>query len=329
MGILDIKNIAEIGGRSGINMMTASCEGPLWELLGDNEHKDIKPMIEEDGTLRLDGHVNLYGHTNNCMAEYQRDGYINSIHCQLFSTRHVNEVDEKVVTPYVRCNDAEIQTCRVVRNVHFVIDGSDNRATYRFGGRLRQIARHTITFSCLWSGFHFENTEIEFQNMENSAEIRWYDDDLPQLAGLKSNCNVLNQHTNGDFPDEYFQLFDPDHKCTVVDTEKGCQTVIPIKSIKKVVSVANNDKRYQLIDHLIKLRNNAKLSDILNIEGLPQLGQVIVRNNNVALRFVHEDGPFASLHHFSRVPHTLSKNASMDELYPKTADGWYVMMTKF
>ena len=80
MSILDVDR-KEIDGRRGINLMTADHKGPLWKLLGDDEHKGIIPYITENGTLRYDGNFELIGHDNDCLGLYRAEGYVNSVSC--------------------------------------------------------------------------------------------------------------------------------------------------------------------------------------------------------------------------------------------------------
>ena len=323
MSILDVDR-KEIDGRCGINLMTADHKGPLWKLLGDDEHKGIIPYITENGTLRYDGNFELIGHDNDCLGLYQAEGYINSVSC-LFYTTYLTELDEWITTPHVYCNGAEIHTCGSIKNIHFVIDGSNDQEAYRKGARWKSPIMPAMKFNCLRKEFHFENTNIEFIGLEDPSIIYWSDCKLPRLTGLTSNCNVLNQWALFEFPPEYFQLFKPDYKCSVFDTEKNRQVSIPINSLDEAAAIAHDENRYHLLSHIIELRDNAKLSDILDLRGLPELCQVIVRNNTASLHFIKAGSICARPLSFARIPRTKSIPPSMGDLYPKTADGWYVI----
>ena len=182
-----------------------------------------------------------------------------------------------------------------------------------------------MKFNCLREEFHFENTNIEFIGLEDPSIIYWSDCKLPRLTGLTSNCNVLNQWTLFEFPPEYFRLFKPDYTCSVFDTEKDCQVSIPIDSLAKAAAIAHDENRYHLLSHIIELRDNTKLSDILDLRGLPELRQVIVQNGTASLHFIKDSGIAQILPTFARIPRTKSIPPSIDDLYPKTVDGWYVI----
>jgi hypothetical protein len=110
---------------------------------------------------------------------------------------------------------------------------------------------------------------------------------------------------------------------------------MPIRTMKKAIAVANNKDRYKLKDHILKLRNGAKLGDVLPLENFENLNKFIIENNNVSLIFMKTGHPLTLPINYSREPEDLLNTSGcvhtremMDQMYIQTADGWYVVLAK-
>lgn len=290
---------------------------------------DYLLTISDDGTLTSDNTVHIKEDKPGLYPLFE-NGVINHIQAPYFAVEQVAHLSDKHVGSGICCGEflgMNLDTVSGVHiDIHHMFDGvmvesnirkkTCNGVTFQYANRLDDCIK-------------FEDTEINFDPLVEYDKrfIRFssYSQQPSGLKGLRSNCKKIVIYTLDDFPSEIWNIFEP-HDCLIYDSEHLCTVHIPIKTMKKAIAIANNPKRYSLQEHILKLKPEARLADILQVENFPELEMFIIENNNVRLTFVNSAFKENFAASYVRVPvENLTKPAR--EAYPKTADGWYVVMS--
>ena len=335
--VLDLKAL-----RLGVNSLFSQKCGPLFDLYAPEVYnrivigKNHTMVVDENGVLTSNNTIDLtpnHSDGEELAKNLTRDGIITGVHAPiLWST--VPYLNNSLIGSKVNCSELRVHSAYEMANLQVYItpDFNGTKANSHGGGDREVI--NVASFQYKWNdyGIDFENVGIEFSTLKGGKTPRLirfcYAQEPSKLKGLKSNCERIEIYTLDDFPMELWDIFEM-HTCKIHDREKMCVVDMPIKNMKKVISVANNPKRYGLEEHLLKLKPGARLGDILPLENFPELEIFRVENNNVSLAFVKKDSAVArpDLYSFSRIPTKLLGNPSMDEKYICTEDGWYVIIT--
>ena len=323
---------------------------PLFRTFGSKRHRQDLPnyeiVLDDNGVLYCNDLIMF--HTNDFNKDedsilYQlvADGVISQIKSPAFRIDRRSSVDSKYLTDCITTEDLKIDGAKTISNITFRIAPvaesayhtcDEHNANFSWNGR------HNCTKAAKFGSSNpiFENCRIQFETNVVYKPIQFHGLQEPShLKGLKSNCSEIYIHTPVDFPEEIWTLFDNKHVCAVYDGEKGINTEIPIKTMKKAIAVANNMDRYKLKDHILKLKDGAKLGDVLPLENFENLNKFIIGNNNVLLTFMKVGHPLTLPLNYSREPEGLLGTSEcvqtqemMDKMYIQTADGWYVAISK-
>lgn len=318
MSILDLDNDNELdlrGLRVATNAELSQKTGALWGYLDNPETTDA--IITDEGDLKFSGSCEIRAE-NPIMQTLQDEGVIQSLSCTRANFAEMKYVTPTEVTSKVTCGDMFITKTYGIKDINILIDGSINCSSrYNRTGN-----SHGIKFQYCFNGLKFDNVNIEFTRTQENL-IYANIDDFVDLKGLSSNVEIYKQYTLRDFPEEFMKLF-VTGPCKIHDIKKGADVDMPVKNLKKAVAIANNSKRYRLQDHILQVKQGAKFSDLIPTGILKDLQCYQIKNNNVTLMFAKEGSQWAKPWSFSRYPQQ-SKFRDIDEMYPKTADGWYVI----
>lgn len=355
MSILDWDNdILDVQGtRIALNTDLQNKETPIGKALtySDSSKVLIDPAT---GILQFGNPTGLYGPAefrghHDAFSAILADGTITGAQCSTLDITEMEYVSPSDVPAHICCTDALIKECSGMKDLTFNIYsnydyGNDNtqQAThnsYRHDMRFqwRRISghcptkqrrvRHAMRF-LLYSNHNknfFENVTVNYNNCKEN--LLWITIDgfgLIDFGGLNSNVEVIQMYTPTVFPEEFMDLFETEWICKVYDTSHLTEVDIPVKNIKKAVAIANNPKRYVLFNRILKVKEGASLDKILHINHLTNLQCFSVENKNVTLMFAKEGSQFAKPWSFSRTNSNRNSN-SIDDMYDKTADGWYVI----
>jgi len=172
---------------------------------------------------------------------------------------------------------------------------------------------------------NFENVNIDF-GAGTERKLAFNEDGFINFGGLTSNAAIIRQYTLNNFPQEFMQLFEAG-TCQVRDTKKQEVVDMKVKDLAKAIAIINNDKRYKLLDFVLKLKKGAHLDQIFDFSGLSEIECFIIENNNIQLMFVKEGSSYSQPYSFSRYPEG-KRAGDMNDMYQKTEDGWYVIWGK-
>lgn len=313
--ILDVQ-----GTRAALNTDLQNKETPLGKALTYPESS--KALINPaTGILQFEGSAEFRGH-HDTFSTILADGTIAGVHCSRINIAEMECASPSDVPVTIRCTDAFITKCSGMKNLTFNLYGNDN--TQQAIRNSRQI-NHSMRFQ--WCFNHnknfFENVTVNYNSCKEN--LMWMSiDGLINFGGLNSNVEVIRQYTLSDFPNEFMDLFETGWSCKIYDVQKRAMVDIPVKNIKKAVAIANNPKRYRLFDRILKVKEGATLDKVLHIKHLTDLQCFSIENNNVTLMFAKEGSQFAKPWSFSRTSDNRNPN-SLDDMYDKTSDGWYVI----
>lgn len=352
MTILDIDN-TELdlkGQRIALNLDIQNAKtfeaSPLFRTFGSKHHRrDLfryELMLDENGIMYCNDLMTF--HTNDFNKEegsllYQlvADGVIDQIKAPAFRIDQRSSVDSRFLTNCITTEDLKVDGAKTISGITFHIAPVSEHIYHICDGHSTN-RQHSCTKAALFdfSKPIFENCKILFETDVLYKPIRFHSSQEPShLKGLKSNCSEICIYTLDDFPEEVWTLFDDKHICTIYDGEKGMNVEMPIRTMKKAIAVANNKDRYKLKDHILKLRDGAKLGDVLPLENFENLNKFIIENNNVSLIFMKAGHPLTLPINYSREPEDLLNTSGcdhtkemMDQMYIQTADGWYVVLAK-
>lgn len=281
--------------------------------------KDI--YVDEDGIINCKTGAVIIADCDPVFKDLVNKNILTGIKCDKFTIeRSRGIIDPAAVTPNIYCNVFNTETYIDVefKDINITIDSnSQGRAA-------------TVIFDNP-QNIKFNNTNIYFDNAKCNKDVIYVrGDKFFNLSGLVSNASKFVQYTLSDLPKKFMDLFEPG-PCKIYDRQKGVETEIIIKDLKKAVSVANNLKRYNLLDHILKVKPNVKLSDIIHSENLPNLNTYKIGGNNVILMFCKEEAVDQISCDGARIPNINinGKNQITNEdYYQKTKDGWYVIWIK-
>lgn len=172
----------------------------------------------------------------------------------------------------------------------------------------------------------FEDTEIHFDDTKHS-QINFTHCAPTGFNGLKSNVEHINMYILHDWPEYVEELFEKNYKVYVYDELIKGDAAIGVRGLNKMISLANNSKRYILQSDIIKLKDGAKLSNIFPQESFKNLKGFSIRNNYVSLDFFKgaENCPIPM--RLIRTPEC-KKCKPSEERFLKTEDGFYVCISK-
>ena len=355
MSILDWDNdILDVQGtRIALNTDLQNKETPIGKALAysDSSKVLIDPatgILQFGNPAGYHGPAEFRGH-HDAFSAILADGTITGVQCSILNITEMKYVSPSDVPTHICCTDALITECSGMKDLTFNIYsnynyGNDNtqqaihnsyRHDMRFQWRQecrdwptkwRQV-RHAMRF-LLYSNHNknfFENVTVNYNNCkENLLWINIDDFGLIDFGGLNSNVEVIQMYTPTVFPEEFMDLFETGWSCKIYDVQKRAEVDMPVKNIKKAVAIANNPKRYRLLNRILKVKEGASLDKILHIKHLTDLQCFSIENNNVTLMFAKEGSQFAKPWSFSRTNGNRNSN-SIDDMYDKTADGWYVI----
>ena len=340
MSILDLDDEQTLdisAQRLGINADSNERQGEIFDTYACKAAL-IKPVpnyllaIADDGTLTTIDAAHLKDDKPSLYPLFE-NGVINRILASYFSVENVRHLSNKHVGSGVICGEFLGMSLDTVSGVHIDIYHTfDGTMAYHNDPVNRRKISNGVTFQYAYrleDSIKFEDTEINFDPLVEYDKrfIRFssYSQQPSGLKGLRSNCKKIEIYTLDDFPSELWNIFEP-HDCRIIDSERHCAVSIPIKTMKKAIAIANNPKRYCLRDHILKIKYGARLADILPVENFPELEMFTVENNNVRLTFVNSALREDFEINYARIPvEHLMKPARW--AYPKTADGWYVVMS--
>ena len=347
MSILDLDNEQTLDistQRLGINADSNARQGELFDTYTctalrnspvsyHREHiSDYLLTIDENGTLTTIDTIHIKDDKPSLYPLFE-NGVINRIQAPYFKVEHVTHLSNKHVGSGVICGEFLGMGLDTVSGVHIDIYHTfDGTMVYHNDPVNRKKICNGVTFQYadrLGDSIKFEDTEINFDPMveydKRFIRFSCHSQQPSSLKGLRSNCKKIVIYTLDDFPSELWSLFEP-HDCLILDQDKGHSVSIPIKTMKKAIAIANNPKRYYLREHILKIKNGARLADILAVENFPELEMFIIENNNVRLTFVNSALKENFEINCARVPPEKLMGPAR-WCYPKTADGWYVVMS--
>ena len=346
MSILDLDNEQTLdisAQRLGINADSKAYQGELFDTYAGHTFRskpethqhftthtpDYLLTIDEDGTLTSTDAIHIKDDKPSLHSLFE-NGVINCIRVPYFAVENVPHLSNKHVGRGVFCGEFLGMSLSTVSGI--CIDVSRLFDGVMVETNIRKKTCNGVTFQYSYrsdNGIQFEDTEINFDPLVEYDKrfIRFssYSQQPSGLKGLRSNCKKIEIYTLDDFPSELWNLFEP-HDCLIYDTEHVCSVHIPIKTMKKAIAIANNPKRYCLREHILKLKPGARLADILPVENFPELEMFIIENNNVRLTFVNSAFKENFEINYARVPPEKLMGPAR-WCYPKTADGWYVVMS--
>lgn len=347
MSILDLDNEQTLNvseQRLGINADSSVHRGELFDTYASkavcvkpeqSQHftertPDYVFAITEDGKLRSNGTICLKKDNRNLHQLFE-DGVINSIQAPKFTTEQVTHLSRKNIGQNLTCGEFCGAGIIKVSGVKMDIEhGFDMLMVQDNDPHKDVVITNGVTFQYAGANsISFDDTEITFDPLVLSDKkyIRFscFSQQPSDLKGLRSNRKKIVIYTLDDFPSELWNIFEP-HDCPVIDSDKGCSVAIPIKTMKKAIAIANNPKRYTLRDHILKLKPEARLADILPTENFPELETFVIENNNVRLTFVNSALKENPEINYARVPAENLMKPTKDA-YLQTTDGWYVVMS--
>lgn len=284
-----------------------------------NTSKDI--YVDEDGIIHCNTGSVIIADCDPIFKDSVNKNILTGIKCDKFTIeRSHGIIDPTSVTPNIYCNAFNTETYVGVefKDINITISSNSQGRTA------------TVIFDNP-QNIKFNNTNIYFDNAKHGKDTIYVrGDKFFNLSGLTSNASTFVQYTLDDLPKELMSLFKPG-PCKIYDRQKGVETEIIIKDLKKAVSIANNLKRYDLLDHILKVKQNVKFSDIIHSENLPNLNTYKIGGNNVILLFCKEEAMSQISRSGERIP-KININGrgriTNEDYYQKTQDGWYVIWIK-
>jgi hypothetical protein len=337
MSILDLDNDQTLdisAQRLGINADSNARQGELFVTYASkavlSKHiPNYRLVITDDGTLTSDSTIHTKDDKPSLYPLFE-NGVINRVQTPYITVENVTHLSYRHVGRGICCGEFLGLGLDKVSGVHIDIHHMFDGAMVE--SNIKKKVSNGVTFQYAHSlddSVKFEDTEINFDPLVEYDKrfIRFssYSQQPSGLKGLCSNCKKIEIYTLDDFPSELWNIFEP-HDCLIYDTERHCEVRIPIKTMKKAIAIANNSKRYNLREHILKIKDGARLADILAVKNFPELEVFIIENNNVQLTFVNSALKKDFAVNYARIPvENLTKPAK--EAYSQTTDGWYVVMS--
>jgi hypothetical protein len=99
--------------------------------------------------------------------------------------------------------------------------------------------------------------------------------------------------------------------------------VMRVKDGEKILSVANNPKKYYLKSQLLKLRDGVKVSDFISPEAMSNLKNLTIGNKAICIDFFKDIKYNSRVKDFARIPWDL-RGLPWSQRFVKTEDGFYV-----
>lgn len=141
---------------------------------------------------------------------------------------------------------------------------------------------------------YFTDTiSVKNVSVKGVQEIRFNNDDLPNVDGLKSpdlqSITIYSLDILEENPAELNNLIDWSSVPEVIDKKTNTPARVPKWNIKKIVAIANNPKRYQCSNEY-QLAPGKHITDVFKSIKCPRLNTVEIMNNNVSVSFYKVDG---------------------------------------
>jgi hypothetical protein len=241
------------------------------------------------------------------------------------------------------CSTINLVDTQILSDITFHVISNNPHTKFKSPKKITRI----IFDSDLSKPTRFSNVKI-ICDEPNFSTLNFHTQILNNLNGLESNAHTILFHDTMMFYDEkdcdiISSLFDWSWECPVFDNSKKTMAKYPVKNLKKLVAIANNPKRYNPHDFIVKLNPGTRLSNVFNIGGFPELECISIHSNNVEIRFIKEGSmKVPSLYYWMSKPMWVwdkKRNAILDGLrgdakmekvgVPKTEDGWYVGIGKY
>ena len=237
--------------------------------------------------------------------------------CSFFKDRSRCELTPDTLCQTVTCASFFKQITNKVKDINIVIDPDTIRKSL---GTVNVFSR--VNFQ----GFQrpiLENVNIDFVGNFGNGDLRRPISfgEMPTFKNVKSNADIITVYDcmafDADDLDKIIPIFEWPIKATIRDFNKHDDVELTIKGLKKAKAIANNPKRYHPITPIFKVRNNAKLSDIIDTSGFKELKQFTYKDNNIAL--IISKSPIKSMLHCEPEP-------LKTETHQMTKDGFYVYL---
>lgn len=168
----------------------------------------------------------------------------------------------------------------------------------------------------------FKNVNIEYGRVERST-MKFQFCYPASFKGLESNVESVEVKLVESWPEYIENMFDYGYEVEVDDQELNVSKTIPLKNLKKILSVANNPKKYYLKSQLLKLRDGVKVSDFISPEAMPNLKNLTIGNGVICIDFFKDIKYNSRVKDFARIPWDL-RGLPWNQRFVKTEDGFYV-----
>ena len=237
--------------------------------------------------------------------------------CSFFKDRSRCELTPDTLCQTVTCASFFKQITNKVKDINIVINPDTIRKSLGTVGVFSRVN---------FQGFErpiLENVNIDFIGDFGHSDLRKPISfgEMPIFKNVKSNADIITVYDcmafDADDLDKIIPIFEWPIKATIRDFNKHDDVELTIKGLKKAKAIANNPKRYHPITPIFKVKNNAKLSDIIDTSGFKELKQFTYKDNNIAL--IISKSPIKSMLHCEPEP-------LKTETHQMTKDGFYVYL---
>lgn len=281
-----------------------------------NQHK-IDKITWENGKLLIptNNFERMDVHDAHSLSYYVEG--TKELVCSFFKDKSRCELTPDTLCQTVTCASFFKQITNKVKDINIVIDPDTVR---------KSLCTVNVFSRVNFQGFMrpiLENVNIDFVGDFGHSDLRKPISfgEMPTFKNVKSNADVITVYDcmafDADDLDKIIPIFEWPHKATIRDFNKHEDVEITIKGLKKAKAIANNPKRYHPITPIFKVKNNAKLSDIIDTSGFKELKQFTYKDNNIAL--IISKSPIKSMLHCEPEP-------LKTETHQMTKDGFYVYL---
>lgn len=235
---------------------------------------------------------------------------VHSLLCEYYTSERVDKINQNTFIKNIECPCCEFLHIKEVSDINININ------TTNVVDKLKRTP-HTIKllFGNYFNKLVMNNVNIQWDNSipEKHRTIRLVDMPfMPKFNNVTGNSENIYFYSVTLFdedPDKLFSIFEWPNDVSIKDLKNNTDTIISVKNLKKAKALVNNRKRYIINSPLLKLKSNAKFSDIIDISKMKNFKNATFADNNVKLAF-------------DKNPQTINPN------YQKTADGYYVYLGK-
>lgn len=148
---------------------------------------------------------------------------------------------------------------------------------------------HEVIFSHYLKDVALNNVNIIFNDEKKRKLLYIANEKFPTFKNVKSNASEIKIYDCFIFDDtktinDINNLLDLPYTVKIYDNVKNIVADIPIKTFKKIHSIVNNKKRYNLLEPLFKPKPNIKINDLFDVSGFSNLRDILISNNLVSIK---------------------------------------------